>query len=208
MRPMRSLLLAAVALTITALLLASAAASGASTSAVGDLKVGYRLSAGGDGVDLCFSPVPKDYLGPHLGVFLRVTHVYKRGKEKRAHRSVTNIDFDLGDIGTAEREGYLIDTGGTIPCATFQPKNPFLISFKDVVQTGRFTLKPLSEGAWLPQATYAYTMRIVGARQVFQGTDAFVNYCINEGKKISSSNLKLYCWTDGDFRVSMRRVAS
>lgn len=178
----------------------------AATPLAKDVRVTFKLSFGEE-VDLCFAPVPRDEIEtPVLPVALRVTHVYKRSTAKRVYRSVTTTRFNLSDIGTKERESFTVGNVGVLPCATFQPKNPFLISFRDLVQTGRFTLEPYVAKKRLGRATYTYTMRITGSRQIFEGTDAFWNYCISEVRSVRSSGGKLYCWTEGDFSVSMRRV--
>src|SRR5262249_22031960 len=35
------------------------------------------------------------------------------------------------------------------------------------------------------------------AERVYEGTDAFVNYCINEGRRIESANHRLFCTRPG-----------
>ena len=35
------------------------------------------------------------------------------------------------------------------------------------------------------------------SRFIYEGSDAFVNYCIDSGQKIESSGGKLYCWYPG-----------
>ncbi len=45
-------------------------------------------------------------------------------------------------------------------------------------------------------------------RRIWQGTDAFINYCINELRPLRSENLRLYCTTPDQSRyvVKMRRL--
>jgi hypothetical protein len=48
------------------------------------------------------------------------------------------------------------------------------------------------------------------AYRVWEGTDSFINYCINQGRPIYSSNLRLYCVSPGyasrTIRVSKRKL--
>jgi len=37
-------------------------------------------------------------------------------------------------------------------------------------------------------------------RRIFEGTDAFINYCINGNHKLYSYHLRLYCIKPGSYR--------
>jgi hypothetical protein len=68
-----------------------------------------------------------------------------------------------------------------------------------------FNGKPIVSG-WLD----LNTIHISGtpARRIYQGTDAFVNYCIDEGKRIKSSHHRLYCVRPGEDGFYETRVRS
>ena len=47
---------------------------------------------------------------------------------------------------------------------------------------------------------------VVLPEQVWQGTDGFVNYCINHLRPIRSENGRLYCWTESRYWVAISRL--
>jgi hypothetical protein len=162
-------------------------------------------------IELCFRGVPKEplaYSGDKvveweymLPVDLAITNVVKRSKARRT------FSFNLHQAGrTIRTTNYRIEiVHGVRPCVDVQVLNPFL-SGNDVQRTGRLNLRVASEANFLGQASYSYTIEVQGRRRIWKGTDAFVNYCLNELKRLWSLNGKLYCWTEPVDRVTVRRL--
>jgi hypothetical protein len=164
-------------------------------------------------IELCFRGVPKEpltYLGDKvfdwkykLPVTLTVTNVVK------GHQSSKRIySFNLSQAGrTIRTTAYKIEiVWGGKPCVVVEVTNPF-VNGDNARRTGQLKLRIVSDGQLLGQASYRYIVVVQGRRQIWQGTDAFVNYCIGEGKRIWSSGGKLYCWTEPQDDITVKRVA-
>jgi hypothetical protein len=52
--------------------------------------------------------------------------------------------------------------------------------------------------------TVVASVRSTPDRRIFEGTDAFFNYCINGGKELFSYQLRLYCIKPGSYREAVR----
>lgn len=178
---------------------------GAASGATG-IEARFHLFGEGE-VEMCFAGIGYDPFldeGPPVPVTVTVAHAYKRaGTQRRTSRT---FRFLVGSDVVKETEQYEL-VSDVLGCVTLRMKGP-LVAFKNATQKGTLLLGVNSQrdgpaGA----ARYAYTMRVLAAEQIFQGTDAFINYCINELKEIRSSGGRLYCWTEGATIVTMRRLS-
>jgi hypothetical protein len=81
-------------------------------------------------------------------------------------------------------------------------------SFMDAGVTARITMWRVG-GPQVFDGTYASQWaKRPSTQTIWQGTDAFINYCINEAVKIYSSGGRLYCLKIGLGRLKVRPVAS
>jgi hypothetical protein len=68
----------------------------------------------------------------------------------------------------------------------------------------RFKYKLAWHGQILRRGSIVGVTRYEAAHEVWEGTDAFVNLCINNTKQIYSDGGRLYCWYSGFLRRSWR----
>ena len=68
----------------------------------------------------------------------------------------------------------------------------------------RFRYSFVWHGKTLRHGTIIGRTRYAAGHDVYEGTDGFINYCINESQEIRSQDGSLYCWYPGFLKRSWR----
>lgn len=64
---------------------------------------------------------------------------------------------------------------------------------KSLITTGKMRVGAGSSGQFLGKSLWAWQIESIGASIIWEGTDSFINICINDSKEIRSSGGRLYC---------------
>jgi hypothetical protein len=64
---------------------------------------------------------------------------------------------------------------------------------KYVTTTGKFRLRVASSGQFLGESSWAWQIESFGASVIWEGTDNFINICINHSYELRSQGGRLYC---------------
>lgn len=83
----------------------------------------------------------------------------------------------------------------------FSPRQRISISSFGVRRASRLTFLVRQSGRVTARGHFRVVNRDRPARKIFEGTDAFINYCINELRTIRSLHGRLYCVYPGRYRT-------
>lgn len=161
----------------------------------------------GHTIDIC---VPG--LARGTPVTLAVTDTYRRPPTAPAARAVDVFKIHvLGAVRTWVVRTYRMHSGQdrdfsscSIAELTVTERVRWLAFY--VNQTGELAIKVTSGGRLLGQARYQYRIRNTQGRTIWQGTDDFVNICINRTLTVLSQGGRLYCMMNDSTAIRLRRV--
>src|SRR5581483_6092157 len=103
------------------------------------------------------------------------------------------------DYKKVQTDTYLFDTSaGTCDAA-------LMLRANSDYQVGVLNISVASNGKLLGKAKYSYVIRDIPGRIIDQGTDDFVNICIDQDYELLSGGGTLFCQTDDTIVVALRR---
>lgn len=167
---------------------------GVAVAGAGERSVSFKFGVFSDEIRVCFKGATEtDTGGSKLPVELAITNSYSRPVSKTKGKTKHRYVFNLDQSRTFRADSFKVEVGETdYPCAIVYIVSPFS-GARNATQVGTLTIRASSENVHLGQAKYSYAIRVLGKRTIWEGTDAFVNYCLNEGATLWSSGGKLYC---------------
>lgn len=207
--------LAVVTAAVSALLVGVSMTDAASTvraQQVSAFFVPYKDEAGNAGVKVCYRgdfPKRVDIYGQvkfDLPVTLVVTVKDVRrentfGTSTRQPGSQRGYQFnpkDYGELRYITGPAYYVvypTTIGAKACSSVDlwSKGAKAGFEKYYLTTGKFRIRVASSGQFLGDSLWAWEIESFGGGVIWEGTDNFINICINGNYEIRSRNLRLYC---------------
>jgi hypothetical protein len=82
----------------------------------------------------------------------------------------------------------------------FAPRQRVTVGVFGLKRWSRFTFTAKQDGKLLGSGSFLARVVERPRRRIYEGSDAFVNYCIDETRTLHSSNGRLYCSTTGEYR--------
>jgi hypothetical protein len=174
------------------------------------------------GLDVCFRGLTKpqersDYTFKYdLPVTLLITNGSIRkqneisGKSQRLPGSQRAFRFNLKDWGKYKGPAFYrveASPNGIDPCAMVELLNSAPAGFgKYFTITGNLRIRVASQGHSFGESRWAWKIKTFGASVIWQGTDNFINICINRALEIRSQGGRLYCVQSAAAFKSIRRL--
>jgi hypothetical protein len=157
-----------------------------------------------DVVDICFHG-----LRDTTPLVFTVTNTSQRSPSKATITTRRAYRFTPSDSTTFTTDTYIVDTTGHFvgPLSMTACSDATLsLTVSSVNQAGGLNVRVTTGNRLLGKATFRYTITYFPGHQIWDGTDDFVNVCINNGLTVYSSEERLYCWSDDIYRGSLHRV--
>lgn len=160
------------------------------------------------GIDACFRgdfPRQENWQGEmkyNLPVALLVTTTAKKrdgmmGKVATLPKTRRLYRFNLRQNKSVRGPAHYrvtISPNGLEPCVAFFFNKAFPTGpDKFVTITGKMRIRASANGQFLGESLWLWENATSGGSIIRQGTDAFINVCINGPNEIKSSNGRLYC---------------